>query len=158
MAQIKKSTLLFGVVVLAGLVGAVKWLMPSKDDQSGKSMTTNEAAPTAAPAGADNIPVTGTTKEAKAVTVKTSYKNPAGDDEVGFTLYVDSTSMIVDAKTEILAIHDISKKRQTAFADGLPMAVKGKKLSELTAIDKVGGSSLTTKAFNDALTQLKAQI
>lgn len=75
-------------------------------------------------------------KESKAVTTKATYQNPAGEDEVGFTLYVDSTSMIVDVKTEILSTHAISKKRQEAFAEGFPVALKGKKLSELTVLIK----------------------
>lgn len=163
MAQLNKSTLFLGVAVLAGLAAAVKFLMPSDDEQSEKStMTTGERAvpitPSAMPGALETNTTTGLTKEAKVVTAKSSYKNPAGDDEVGFSLYIDSTGMIVDAKTEVLATHDISKKRQMAFAEGFPAAVTGKKLSELSAIDKVGGSSLTTKAFNESLNQLKSQL
>ena len=95
---------------------------------------------------------------AKDVAIKTSYASPAGTDEVGFTLSVDAMGTIIGAKTDVLTAHPISKKRQEAFADGLLPVVKGKKLSELSSIDKVGGSSLTTKAFNDSLDELKAQL
>jgi NifU-like protein involved in Fe-S cluster formation len=185
MAEIKKSTIFLGVAVLAGLVAAVKFLMPSKTSAPSAPMTvTNsptdspsqemsaEAAessekPTAGmPVEAaevmgkpvDTTTSTRTAPKMKEVSVKKSYENPAGGDDVMFTLVVDATGIITDAKTGILAIHDISKKRQLAFAEGLPAAVKGKKLSELTTIDRVGGSSLTTKAFNDALTELKAAL
>ncbi len=159
MAQIKKSTLFLSIAALTGLVAAVKFFMPAKSNQSEKSMTTEGEAPSSVPSKIVVAPMTGgMMKEAKAVATKANYKNPAGEDEVGFTLYIDSVGTIVDVKTDVLAIHDISKKRQVAFAEGLSAAVKGKKLSELTAIDKVGGSSLTTKVFNDALVQLKSQI
>ena len=94
----------------------------------------------------------------KSVAVRTSYGNPAGSDEVGFVLALDDNGVIVNATTEVLATHDISKARQAAFASGLGTAIQGKKLSELTAIDRVGGSSLTTNAFNKALPELKAQL
>ncbi len=167
MAQIKKSTLFLGVAVLAGLVAAVKFLMPSKGgdanlaavsgdmkDASPKIVGESVTKPTEKPTET----VAEAPKAAKSVTTKAVYKNPAGEDEVGFTLSVDAMGVIVDAKTDVLAVHDISKKRQMAFAEGLPAAVKGKKLSELSSIDKVGGSSLTTKSFNDALSTLKSQL
>ncbi len=44
MAQFKKSTLFFGVAVLAVMVAAVKFLIPSKSEESGKPvMTTNDS-------------------------------------------------------------------------------------------------------------------
>jgi NifU-like protein involved in Fe-S cluster formation len=95
---------------------------------------------------------------AKEVSVTTTYKSPAGEDRVGFTLTVDANGVVTGAKTQVMTDHEISKKRQQAFADGLPAAIKGKKLSELTSIDRVGGSSLTTGAFNQSLAQLKSQL
>ncbi len=56
------------------------------------------------------------------------------------------------------ATSPISTKWQQNFAENLPAAVKGKKLSELSSIDKVAGASLTTAAFNQSLAQLKAQM
>lgn len=154
MAQMKKGTLLLGVAVLAGLVAAVKFLMPSKSSESVETSASD--VPAGVRPSTESMAVL--TKEGKAITTKASYKNPSGADEIGFTLYVDSTGMIVDAKADVLAVNAISKKRQEAFAEGFPAAVKGKKLSELRAIDRVGGSSLTTAAFNQSLSQLKSQI
>ena len=164
MAQIKKSTLFLGVAVLAALVAAVKFLMPAKEGERTPSMATSgDANGSSAKIVSESVGTPAgmmaeTPKVAKSVSTKAVYKTPAGEDEVGFTLSVDASGVIVDAKADVLATHDISKKRQTAFAEELPAAVKGKKLSELASIDRVGGSSLTTKAFNDALTQLKSQL
>ncbi|MFA9262084.1 MAG: hypothetical protein ACEQSB_01855 [Undibacterium sp.] len=158
MAQIKKSTLFLGVAILAGLFAAVKFLLPSKSESESSTKTTvtktTPTPPVTDTAGATNE----MNKQTKEVSVSTAYSNPSGKDEVKFSLFVDSTGMIVDAKVGVLATNDISKKRQMAFADGLPAVVKGKKLSELSTIDKVGGSSLTTKAFNDSLATLKSSL
>lgn len=91
-------------------------------------------------------------------TVNTSYTNPGGSDDVSFTLTVDKDGVITKAETGILAKNPTSKKRQETFAEALPAVIVGKKLSELSNIDRVGGSSLTTNAFNASLAQLKSQI
>ncbi len=163
MAPIKKSTIFLGVAVLAGLVAAIKFLMPSKGDEKNPSSTASGEMKNA-PMQKTNTASKPMEKAsqmpgaAQSVSAKISYKNPSGEDEVGFTLVVDSLGVITDAKTDVLATNEISKKRQAAFADGLPAAVQGKKLSELASIDKVGGSSLTTKAFNDSLATLKSSL
>lgn len=94
----------------------------------------------------------------RTVRVQTRYQNPGGSDEVGFVVTVGGDSIITDAQTEVLAVNPTSKDRQEAFAAELPAALRGKKLSELTALDRVGGSSLTTDAFNAMFPQLKSQL
>lgn len=156
MSQLSKKALVLGVLVLAAIVAVIKLVMPSeknKDMMPADTGNNTEPKPmTETTATAPTVPA------AKEVTFKTSYTSPAGKDDVGFTLSVDALGTIVGAKTDVLTTHPISMKRQQAFADGLLPVVKGKKLSELTSIDKVGGSSLTTKAFNDSLDELKAQL
>lgn len=139
-----KLMALLGILVIGGAL--VVWKF------TGKSETEKM--------GADTKGTTGTDMKAseKKVNARVSYKNPAGDDEVAFTLTVNGEGIIVSASAEVLAIHDISKKRQEAFAGGLATALSGKKLSDLASIDRVGGSSLTTGAFNQALPQLKSQL
>lgn len=137
---------LLGILVVAA--GVVIW----------KSM--DEIDPVADKAGSGDKKSSGTDMQVadKKLNTKTSYKNPAGEDEVGFNLMVNGEGVIVDATVDILAIHAVSKTRQLAFSEGLAGAIKGKKLSELSAIDRVGGSSLTTGAFNSSLAQLKEQL
>lgn len=92
------------------------------------------------------------------VSTTTTYQSPGGPEEVGFSLVVDNTGMIVDATTTVLGKSPTTTLRQESFAEAFPAAVEGQKLSDLGAIDRVGGSSLTTKAFNDALVDLQAQL
>ncbi len=94
----------------------------------------------------------------RSASIVTTYTDPAGEANVGFTIIVDENGVITDASAEVLGTNDITKVRQTAFAADFAEAVKGKKIAELTAIDRVGGSSLTTKAFNDSLDDLRAQL
>ena len=159
MAEMKKGAWVAGLLIVAAIVAGVKLLMPAKNEatttEPSKEGTTTPQPSAAIPPSKEPM-ATNSAATQKEVMVKTSYQNPAGADDVRFTLVVDAAGTIVDAKTDVLAIHDISMKRQTAFAEGFTAAVKGKKLSELTAIDRVGGSSLTTKAFNESLAELKA--
>lgn len=92
------------------------------------------------------------------VEVKTSYDSPAGDDPVGFTITVDKDGVVTDASVAVLTKNEISMKWQQNVGKLLPAAIKGKKLSEISSIDKIGGSSLTTKSFNESLPKLKAQL
>jgi hypothetical protein len=74
-----------------------------------------------------------------------SYKTPAGEDPVEFSVSVlDGTITAVTATPK--ATNDISAKRQAAFAGEISSKVVGKKISELN-LSAVGGSSLTTDAF-----------
>ena len=134
-----------GIVVAAGAL--LVWKM------------TNKSEPTEAMTPLDKG-MSGTDMKAteKKLSTKTSYKNPGGEDEVGFNVTVNSQGVVVDATTDVLAVNAISKTRQLSFSQGMAAALKGKNLSELTAIDRVGGSSLTTGAFNASLTELKAQL
>lgn len=92
------------------------------------------------------------------VSVTANYTSPAGEEEIIFNISVDANGIITKAETEGLATNPTSIIRQKSFAESLPTAIVGKNISELSHIDRVGGSSLTTNAFNASLEQLKAQL
>lgn len=96
--------------------------------------------------------------EGKKVSTIAKYQSPAGEEQVGFTLVVDDAGVIVDGKTDVLGKAPTSILRQEAFSKEFVTAVKGKKLKDLNKVDRIGGSSLTTGAFNKALTELKSQV
>lgn len=155
-----KSTvlLLSAAIVSSVLLAACSKQAPETETAPAMEESTSAPAPTSETAAVTPTEAAETITAGKELTVTTSYKSPAADEKVGFTLVVDEDGVITDAKTEVLTTQPISIERQTKFAEGLPAAVKGKKLSELTKIDRVGGSSLTTGAFNAALKDLKAQL
>ena len=74
-----------------------------------------------------------------------SYSNPSGTDTVEFNVTV-TDDIITSASAIPKADNEISLKRQTAFAAEVNSKVVGKKASDLN-IDAIGGSSLTTAAF-----------
>jgi hypothetical protein len=95
---------------------------------------------------------------AKKIALNTSYGSPAGPEEVGFALNVDASGIITSAETIVKATDDKSIKYQNSFKKEFATKVVGKKLSDLSSVDKVGKASLTTNAFNASLGKLKAQL
>lgn len=140
-----------GVVLVAGALLFWKFAGTEEDD---KMMATPESKGTTGMEPKKDTMMTGE----KTLSYKTSYTNPSGSDEVGFNVMVDANGVVTGVTVDVLAVNGISKNRQTAFATDLPQAINGKKLMDLNAIDRVGGSSLTTGAFNAALPALKAQL
>lgn len=94
----------------------------------------------------------------KEVSAVTSYTVPDDtDDVVRFTLALDRKGIIESARVEDAVKNEASAK-QKEFSGLLTARLQGKKLSELTTIDKVGKSSLTTQAFNKVIEELKSQM
>ncbi|MEK9151614.1 MAG: hypothetical protein AAB547_03200 [Patescibacteria group bacterium] len=94
----------------------------------------------------------------KEVSAVATFDTP-GDyaEHLRFIVTVDTQGVIESVKTVDAATNEIPEKK-IEFNDGLLVVIKGKKLSELTAIDNVGKSSLTTAAFNSVIDQMKAQL
>ncbi|TXH01332.1 MAG: hypothetical protein E6P95_01970 [Candidatus Moraniibacteriota bacterium] len=159
--MLNKKGVIAGVLVLAGAMVLWKYVLKPGERDEVMDTTSNQQTQTA-PAAVSETPkeaTSGMTEQAtRTLRVETSYQTPAGTDPVAFSLSVDAAGVITDAKTEVLTEHAISKMRQEAFAAEFPMAVKGKKLSELAALDRVGKSTLTTNAFNQSIDALRAQL
>ncbi len=94
----------------------------------------------------------------KEVSAEVRYEVPNdGVDFVRFTLTLSPDGVITDAR-EVTVETNQADEKQVAFSQGLLAVIKGKRLSELTAVDRIGKSSLTTKAFNSVIDTLKSQI
>lgn len=83
------------------------------------------------------------------------YKSPAGPEEIGVTIVLEN-AVIKDVTVEAKATNPVSVKRQEAFVGEYKAQVIGKNIDEVQ-LDKVGGSSLTSQGFNDALEKVKMQ-
>ncbi len=87
---------------------------------------------------------------------KVSYEVPGEKiDHLRFVVTLDAEGMIQKIDTLDAETNEIPAKKME-FNDQINVLLKGKKLADLSDIDKVGTSSLTTWAFNDALKDLKA--
>lgn len=83
------------------------------------------------------------------------YVSPAGPSEVTVELTLEGD--IVTAVTVTPeATNPNSLQFQTQFADGIADVVVGQDIDTLN-VSRVGGSSLTSGGFNDALAQIKAE-
>ena len=86
-----------------------------------------------------------------------SYDIPEGSHIIEFTITIDDDGII----QKVSGLDLTAPEKQSSidkFSATLTTTIQGKKLSELEAVDKVGTSSLTTNAFNESLTNIKAQL
>lgn len=87
-----------------------------------------------------------------------TYEVPGGTDKVRFTLGLDSGGNIVAVRSTDVLKGDAVSDNLRKFSEGLLLVIRGKKLSDLKSIDRVGKSSLTTTAFNAVLPDLQKQL
>ena len=109
-----------------------------------------EATPDAATDTAVTGPYEDGTFEATA-----DYQSPNGTETIGVTLTLEGdvvTDVEVEGKSSDPSPEVI--RYQGEFEDGIAAEVVGKNLDELS-VDRVGGSSLTSGGFNEAVEQIK---
>lgn len=90
-------------------------------------------------------------------TSQVTYPLPNG----GSHFIVVNVTLEADAVTDLVLSYDgengsASSRSQTRFSETINPFVLTKDLDEITALSRVGGSSLTTDAFNEALGNIKA--
>ena len=139
----KKGVIIIAIVVFAVAAVYYRFFVKTAETSTGVEQT---------PTTESNLVVT---REVSAVA---AYKTPKGEDKVRFTLGLGRDGVIVSVKTTDVLKNDEISENLAKFSANLLLAIKGKKLSELQAVDRVGTSSLTTAAFNSALDELKAQL
>jgi len=83
------------------------------------------------------------------------YVSPAGASRVTVELTI-ADDVVTAVTVTPLATDSTSKGFQTQFADGIAAAIVGHDIDTLT-VSRVGGSSLTSGGFNDALAQIKSE-
>jgi hypothetical protein len=151
--------LIAGVVLVGALIFGITFFnSDSKEEKKQEPSTPPVASRPNEPAQLPEVGAQPTSVAAgRERRAEASYKSPGGEDRVAFTVVTSEGGVIADARAEVLQAGDVSKKYVETFSKELPMMLKGKKLSELTSIDKVSGASLTTDAFNTAIGQLKGR-
>lgn len=83
------------------------------------------------------------------------YTAPSGSEDLGVSLTLKG-NIITDVTVTNTAKNEVSIKLQNMFIDGYKVLVVGKDINTVK-LDKVSGSSLTPKGFNDALDKIKLQ-
>lgn len=154
--------MLLGVLVVAGMLAAVKYFTqltrqsPMVVSQS-RGVSGNPLGSVETPTQSNITPmkVIDPTKEESVIV---PYLTPGGECKVGFTVVTDQKGIIAGITTTILGHNNTQIAYQKRFAAAAPAVLIGKKLSDLSAVDRIGRASLTTEAFNASLSKLKAQL
>ncbi len=84
-----------------------------------------------------------------------TYTSPAGEEEIDVTITIEG-GKITDTESVSKATNPKSVAMQGVFIENYKSLVVGKSLDEVV-LDKVAGSSLTPKGFNDAVEQIKQE-
>ncbi len=88
-------------------------------------------------------------------TAEGKYVSPGGDESIDVTLTLKN-DIVTESQVESNATRPMSVKYQGFFIEGYKALVIGKNIDEVV-LDKVSGSSLTPKGFNDAVEKIKAE-
>jgi len=83
-----------------------------------------------------------------------SYTAPSGTETVDVTVTL-AAGVITDVKVVGEATDPTAKLHQGEFSSGIAAIVVGKNIDDIK-VDKVGGSSLTSGGFNEAIDAIKA--
>lgn len=124
------------------------------------SLTTIAGCATTAPAAdtgtdAGDTPATTSGEYADGTYTETGeYQAPSGTESVEVTVTLAGND-ITDVEVVGDATDAQAKRYQSEFVDGIGDVVVGKNIDEIS-VDKVGGSSLTSGGFNEAIAAIKA--
>ena len=138
----KRNLIIAAIAVAAVVLLSYRYvpaLLQARNDSAQGAIGTNPAA----------------TREVSTIA---TYEAPGGTDKVRFTIGLDTGGRVVSVKASDALKGDAVSENLAKFSTGLLLVIKGKKLSELTAVDRIGKSSLTTDAFNASLPALKSQL
>lgn len=149
--KISKTTVLAIIVVAIG-VGFYYFNTPKSQGEINNANITAEISPsTTTPSTTPEVMVS--TYKDGVYDVEGLYVSPGGEESIGVKLIIKD-GVVTESDVTEKATRPISVKFQKQFKEGYKQFVVGKKLDEI-ALDKVSGSSLTPKGFNDALEKIK---
>ncbi|MBA3732773.1 hypothetical protein H0W91_00120 [Patescibacteria group bacterium] len=101
------------------------------------------------------VPVNNQAYKDGTYTAVGNYFTPGGEESITVTLILKN-GIVTDSNVVSNAIRPQSKEFQAIFIANYKPLVIGKSISTLY-LDKVSGSSLTPKGFNDAVSKIKVQ-
>lgn len=160
-ADSKKKQLIASIIIIIAVVlvafGASAISKEMKEDSSVATDATNSLNATS---NTDSsAPTTTATNSASykdgTYTVDDSYQSPGGNEAIKTSITVEG-GVIKEAKVTQHANNSESADHQSDFAKGFKSKVIGKAIGGLN-ISRVSGASLTTKAFNDAIEQIRTK-
>ena len=85
-----------------------------------------------------------------------NFEYPGGEHNVEIALTLNAEDVVTDVS--VADIDPENNGRFPAFASAVREIVVGESLSELTPLSRVGGASLTTEAWNEAVARMQAEL
>lgn len=152
MQQESDNKALFGiiaVVVIGLIVGSIILFKPKNDSSSSNdtSQTTSNTSSSVDPAS--------TTYKNGTFSGTGSYTSPGGQEQIEISITITDNKVTASTATTKAASSE-SKEFQGDFVNGYKELVVGKDVATLK-LSKVSGSSLTSRGFNEALSEIRAQ-
>jgi len=95
----------------------------------------------------------GNDSDGDQMVVNVSYTSPGGPETITVSLAV-TDGAIASASALPGATHAVSTKWQSSFAESISEAVVGKSIDDIAGLDAIGGASLTTGGFKEAVAAL----
>lgn len=125
---------------------------PASSDTAAPPATEPTTKPPTTPAPA---PATKSSFKDGSYTAEGAYGSPAGPESITVALTLKN-DIVTDATVTAHATAPKSKYMQNAFISGFKTLVVGKNIKDVQ-LEKVSGSSLTPKGFNDAVAKIQVQ-
>jgi len=122
---------------------------------AGCSTSTSATTDSTGSSGADSAADTSAEYTDGTYSATGDYVSPAGPSQVTVEITIEDDSVTAVTVTP-LATDPTSKGFQTQFASGIADVVVGRDIDTLD-VSRVGGSSLTSGGFNDAVEKIKAE-
>lgn len=154
--QEKKNGGLVTGVIVALVIAVAAYGFYSYSKKSGEGVSVNiseETTPTNVPVATATVVASNYMFKDGTYSSNGKYNSPAGSEEIGVTVTVKG-DVITDASVKVLATNPVSNGWQTKVSEGIKSAVVGKKLTDVV-LTKVSGSSLTPKAWNEAIAKIQ---
>jgi len=160
-AQKNNNPMMIGVIAVVAIavigVGILMFGGTKKSEEMTEVNTNTPTvmSPTTAAPNTTDTTATMTTYKDGVYTATGEYVSPGGPEQIDVKITL-AKNVITDAVVTPKAERPKSANYQGIFTDNFKPLVVGKNINDVV-LDKVSGSSLTPKGFNDALTKIKAQ-
>ncbi len=147
--------LLISSIVGVGLI-AIIVIMMFAQNQSQSTSSPTTAPPESEVSSMTSSPDTSSSNYQNGQFEATGhYTSPGGPETIQVSLTLEN-GVVTDATVEPQAELPTSQQFQSIFTNNYKEYVVGQNIADLK-LDKVSGSSLTPKGFNDAVEQIKAE-
>lgn len=149
-----RRTHLLAAAAGLSLIGTATGCSPEPADPSGQDAAGNSTMGSESGTGAGSERGTGEYADGTYTAVG-SYQSPNGTETIDVELTLRN-NQVADVAVTSHPTNPYTKRFQGEFVDGIHEVVVGKPIDELD-VSRVGGSSLTSGGFRDAVEQIKSE-